>query len=83
MGNIAYLTIIATRGNKVVYTFGKDPDKEPIGEAKAKELAKTLKKEKVELDTVYKLYKVEELKDLTVKKYTNILENLDNLREKV
>ena len=52
-----------------------------IGETMAKALEKHLGENGILVDTVYKLYKVTSLKDLTEAKHQNIIENIEKIKE--
>lgn len=55
--------------------------KEPIGAARAKALEKHLSENGILVDTIYKLYKVKALKDLTENQMTNINGNIAKIKE--
>ena len=55
--------------------------KQAIGEARAKALEKHLGENGIFVDTIYKLYKVKALKDLTEAKHENIINNIKKIKE--
>ena len=58
-----------------------DVRKKPIGEARAKALEKHLGQNGILVDTIYKLYKVGAMKDLTENQHQNIIENISKIKE--
>ena len=59
----------------------EDVRKATIGEAKAKALEKHLGQNGILVDTIYKLYKVTKLKDLTEDAHQNIIQFTDKIKE--
>lgn len=59
----------------------EDVRKKTIGETRAKALEKHLGQNGIFVDTVYGLYKVKTLKDLTEKQHQNIIENIARIKE--
>ena len=56
--------------------------KKPVGETKARALESLLGDNGILVDTIYKLYKVKKLSDLTEVQHSNIFENLDKIKER-
>lgn len=52
-----------------------------IGETRARALEKHIGENGIFVDTIYKLYKVTSLKDLTEAKHQNIIENIEKIKE--
>lgn len=59
----------------------EETEKKPIGEARAKALEKHLSENGISVSTIYDLYKVKSLKELTEKKHHNIVENIKKIKE--
>ena len=59
----------------------EETEKKPIGEARAKALEKHLSENGISVSTIYDLYKVKSLKELTEKKHQNIVENIKKIKE--
>ena len=86
---IVYVKIINLKSNKEI-EFGtpgqaqkeiNEVEKLVINEVKVKALEDRCKKDNVDINTIYKLYKVNELSELTEKQYANINQFWDKLKE--
>lgn len=86
---IVYVKIINLKSNKEI-EFGtpgqaqkeiNEVEKLVIDEVKVKALEDRCKKDNVDINTIYKLYKVNELSELTEKQYANINQFWDKLKE--
>ena len=86
---IVYVKIINLKSNKEI-EFGtpgqaqkeiNEVEKTAINDVKVKALEERCKNENVDINTIFKLYKVNSLSELTEKQYANINEFWEKLKE--
>lgn len=84
-GNIVALEIKSAKTNKVVYSFGSNkvkqdvPKEEPVN---IEALKAVLDKNGIDIAVVFELYKIKSFDEINQAKYTNILKNIEKIKQK-
>lgn len=87
-GKIVALNIASDKTGKIVYSFGytrsvaNEGDAEQEQKPNIEALKSLLDKNGIRMETVFELYKIKSDEEITSSKYTNIIKNLDKIKQK-